>query len=316
MEQMGLWGLTVPEAFGGGGLDLLTTCLIEMELSRTFVPLEIGEAPAPLYACRGEQAARYLEPVLAGDRRAILAARESGALSPEKWTTTAVLKAGEYELTGCKEISAAPVANDFLILYAKAPEGLSAFLVDYGHPGLSIVSRDRTRLKLTGCLLPSDAVLGEPGQALGLGAGLASQAWIRMGARYVGLVERLIEMGVEYTRDWISLGAPLAVRPAIQRMLAEMQVDVESSRWLVYHAAWLVDTGAGDQARQAAAQVRLATGEMLQRSVDRITMVFAGPGPTPQIEPQRLASSLAPAEVLEYALEQARAAVAAELLKD
>jgi alkylation response protein AidB-like acyl-CoA dehydrogenase len=314
MEQMGLWGITVPEAFGGGGLDLLTTCLIEEELSGTFIPMEIGEAPAALYACQGGQAARYLEPVLAGERRAIIAARESGALCPEKWTTTAVVEAGEYVITGRKEISAAPAADDFLIVYAQATEGLSAFLVDCGHPGLSIVSRDRILLNLSGCRIPADAVLGEPGQALGLGAGLAPQAWIRTGARYVGLVERLIEMGTAHARDWISLGAPLAVRPAIQRMLAEMRVDVESSRWLVYHAAWLADTGAGDRARQAAAQVRLATGEMLQRAVDRTTMIFAGPGPTPEIEPQRLARSLAPPEALEYALEQARAAVAAELL--
>jgi alkylation response protein AidB-like acyl-CoA dehydrogenase len=98
-------------------------------------------------------------------------------------------------------------------------------------------------------------------------------------------------------------------------MLAEMRVDVESARWLVYHAAWLADT-AGDAAlRVPAAQVRLATGEMLQRSVDRATMLFAGPGTSEQIEPNKLVRSQVPTEALELVLEQARAMIAAEMLR-
>ena len=68
IEQLGLWGLTVPEEYGGGGLDLVTTCLIEEELGTTFVPVEIGEVPPMLYACVGEQVPRVLEPALAGKR--------------------------------------------------------------------------------------------------------------------------------------------------------------------------------------------------------------------------------------------------------
>jgi alkylation response protein AidB-like acyl-CoA dehydrogenase len=124
-----------------------------------------------------------------------------------------------------------------------------------------------------------------------------------------------MEMSLEHARDWISLGDALAVRPAVQRMLAEMRVEVEASRWLTFHAAWLADTGANDDLRSAAAQVRLATGEMLKRAVDRATMVFAGPGPSSQIEPQRFVHSVAPPEVLDLALEQARAVILAELLK-
>ena len=147
-----------------------------------------------------------------------------------------------------------------------------------------------------------------------MSAGEARRAWIRTGARYVGMVERLIEMSSEHARDWVSLGAPLAARPAIQRMLAEMRVDVEGARWLVYHAAWLADTGGDGALRGPAAQVRLATGEMLQRSVDRATMLFAGPGTSEQIEPNRLIRSLVPAEALQIALDQARAVIAAQML--
>jgi acyl-CoA dehydrogenase len=122
-------------------------------------------------------------------------------------------------------------------------------------------------------------------------------------------------MAAEHARDWVSFGDTLAVRPAVQRMLAELQVEVESVRWLAYHAAWQVDTRSGDSVRIPAAQVRLASGEMLKRAVDRTTMIFNGPGPSAQIEPQRLVRSVAPAEALELALEHARAIVANEMIK-
>lgn len=316
VEQMGLWGLTVPEAYGGGGLDLVSACLIEEELGQTFIPLEIGEVPAPLYACCGDQVGNYLEPALAGERRALIAAREPGRLRPEDWTTSArVIGAGEeYLLEGCKSLAFAPEADDFVILYAHAPQGMTAFLLDYGIPGMKVVANGPASLILENCPVGKGAILGNPGEALSLGAGEAPRGWIRMGARYVGAVTRLIEMAVEHARTWVSLGEPLSVRPAIQRMLAEMRVEVESARWLVYHAAWLADAGQVKDLRSAAAQVRLATGEMLQRAVDRVTMIYTGPGPSPQIEPQRLAKALVPHETLDFALEQARGLLAAELL--
>jgi alkylation response protein AidB-like acyl-CoA dehydrogenase len=126
------------------------------------------------------------------------------------------------------------------------------------------------------------------------------------------MVERLIEMGAEHARDWVSLGAPLAVRPALRGMLADLRSEVEAARWLVFHAAWCSDQG--QPAKTEAALVRLRTGDLLKSAVDRVTMVFGGPGPIPQIEPRRMVHSLAPPQVLEFALEQARAFVAAEVM--
>jgi alkylation response protein AidB-like acyl-CoA dehydrogenase len=159
-----------------------------------------------------------------------------------------------------------------------------------------------------------DQILGKPGSALEFTKEEAPRAWVQTGARYVGMVERLIEMATEHARDWMVFEAPLAARPAIQRMLADLRIEVESSRWLVYHTAWLIDTGKSDRIRCSAAQVRLATGIMLQRAVDTITMIYAGPGPTAQIEPQRLVQSVVPPEALQLAIEHTRAFVAADML--
>lgn len=313
IEQMGLWGLTVPEEFGGGGLDTTSACLIEEELGKTFIPLDTGEIPLPLYACSDEQIGQYLEPVLAGERRAIIAAREPGPTGhqPEHWQTSAGLENGGYRINGRKSLSSSPEADDFLILYTRTPQGLSVFLVEADLPGLKISQNGSPLAVLDNCRLPAGALLGEAGSALQLGASAAPRLWIRTGARYVGIVERLLEMAGEHARDWISHGAALAVRPAIQEMLAEMRTDVESARWLVYHAAWLADTGSPDTLRSSAAQVRLATGEMLQRAVDRTTMIFCGPGTSAQIEPQRMVRSVVPYDALQFAMQQARAVIAA-----
>jgi acyl-CoA dehydrogenase len=315
VEQMGLWGLTVPEAYGGGGLDLVSTCVIEEELGKTFIPVEIGDVPAALFACTGGHVGNYLEPALGGERRPVIAAREPHALRPEGWTTVAEAgSTGEYLLTGRKLLSSSPGQQDFLIVYARAAQGLTAFLLDAGLPGMRFSTNGALTLTLEGLKVEQQAILGSPGGALALAAQEAPKAWIRSGARYVGMVTRLAEMSLEHARDWISLGEPLAVRPAIQRMLVEMRVEAESSRWLTLHAAWIADSGAGDGLRSIAAQVRLATGEMLKRAVDRSTMIFTGPGPSPQIDPQRFVRSLAPPEALDLALEHARAVILADML--
>ncbi len=317
IQQMGLWGATVPENLGGAGLDTVTACLLEEELGGTFVPLEMGEVPSLLYQCTPEQTSLYLEPALAGERRAIVAAREPDGLRPESWVTTATAQDGCYLLHGRKVLANAPAAEDFYLVLARAPEGLTAFLLDQGAPGSrleqSAGAKCRHHLVLEGCRLGLQAVLGQPGQALAALAESGPRGWIRTGARYVGMAERLRAIAAEHARDWVSLGAPLSVRPAVQRMLAELSAEVEAARWLVYHAAWLADRG--QPVRAAAARVRLFTGEMLQRAIDRATLIYGGPGPSTDVLPHRLARSAVPAEALELALEYARAILATEALQ-
>lgn len=195
---------------------------------------------------------------------------------------------------------------------AKAPEGLTAFLLDPDQPGLRLSTNGKPTLHLDACRVARTAVLGQPGHALASTTDEACRAWNRTGARYVGMATRLLELAAEHARDWVSLGEPLAIRPAIRRLVAELSVDIESARWLVYRAAWLAD--GGKALRGPAAQVRLGTGEMLLRAVDRVTMIFGGPGPSPQLNPQRMVRSVVSPEALELALEYARAAVAAEVL--
>jgi alkylation response protein AidB-like acyl-CoA dehydrogenase len=312
IEQMGLWNITVPEKFGGGGLDLVTSCLLEEELGKTFVPLEIGDVPPLLYACQGDQIKNFLNPALAGKRRPFLAAREPGAFRPEDWKTTATPEGVAYLINGKKLLSAMPSAQDFLVVLAKTPGGISAFILDPNQSGIQINKNGGVVLQLEGCRAESGSLLGESGQALRLGIEDAPRACIQLGARYVGLADRLLTMSVEYAKSWVSLGAALEERPAVKRMLAETQVQIDSTRWLVYHTAWLADKHA--PSRPAAAEVRLAAGEMLARTTELVTMIYGGPGPSPEIEVHRYIRSAVPMEALELGLECARTLVAAHIL--
>ncbi len=323
VEQLGLWGLMVPLEFGGGGLDLVTACVIEEELGKTFIPIETGDVFPLLYASNDSQVSNYLEPALSGTRRAILAASEpcgdndlhSGCFFPKDWTTVVTKEDGDYLLDGKKILSAKPGPGDFLILLVNLPEGPTAFLLNADNPGLNITNDQNVVLTLNECRVSNEAILGEPGTSLAWSTDHAQRASIRMGARYVGICERLLEMALEHAKNWVSLGAALSLRPAIQRMLAEMNVEIECSRWLVYHAAWMVDEEQVESLRTLSAQVRLATGEMLHHAVDRVTMIFAGPGPAPQIEAQRFVRTINSSKALKLALEHARAILAYEMIE-
>ena len=312
IEQMGLWGITVPEKFGGGGLDMVTACLLHEELGKTFLPINLGDVPPLLYACQGDQIEKFLNPALAGKRHPHLAAREPNAFKPEDLKTTATPEGDAYALNGKKILSAMPSAQDFLIVLANAPAGISAFLVEPAQGGVRIVANGGVTLQLDGCQAEAKSLLGESGSALKLGADQTPGLGIQLGARYVGLAQRLLDMSIEYAKSWMALGALLKERPAIRRMLAEMQVLIESARWMVYHAAWAADKQG--PSHQTAAEVRLSTGEMLRKVTDLSTLIYGGPGPSQELEINRFIYSTVPPQALELGLECARTTIAASLL--
>jgi acyl-CoA dehydrogenase len=293
-------------------LDLVTACLLEEELGKTFLPMELGDVPPLLYACQGDQVDKFLNPALAGKRHPLLAAREPEAFKPDEWKTTATPEGQTFVLQGRKLLSVMPSAQDFLIVLAKAPAGTSAFMLEPNQNGVRIFKNGNITLQLDQCRVDEKLLLGDCGQALHLGMESAPGGCIRLGARYVGLSDRLLEMAVLYAKSWTSLGALLKERPPVQRMLAEVKVQIESVRWLVYHAAWMTDKQG--PSRALAAEIRLAVGDLLSKATNLITVVYGGPGPSPQVELHRYVESTIPTEVLEYGLDGARLVIAAELM--
>jgi acyl-CoA dehydrogenase len=310
VEQMGLWAVTVPEDYGGDELDMLSSCFIEEELGSTFVPVDYGDLPPVLFACTEEQAEEYLEPAVDGDRRPVLALREPGALSPDAWQTTAVANGDGYVLNGRKSLGRKPREDDFYVVFAKMEEGVTAFLVEPDADGVAI---SKSEIAFQDCELSEDAVLGEIGGGLKLGAEYVPHQQVKMGARYVGMAQRLLDMSAQYAKDWVSMGQPLALRPAVMRMVAEMAADVHAARYMVYRAAWLLDEE--EDARHEAAMVRLFTGQMIRTAIDKTIMVHGGVSYLEQEPALRMYRNLVPDEALEIGLENSRMAIANHYLE-
>lgn len=311
MEQMGLWAVTVPEEYGGEELDMLSTCLIEEELGQTFVPVEYGDIPPVLFACNEEQAESYLEPAVEGDRRPVLALREPGSLAPDSWQTTAAVKDEGYVLNGRKLLGHKPRDDDYYVVFARSDEGVTAFLVEPDAEGVRL--NGKAELILENCALSEEAVLGEVGGGLKLGAEYLPHQQVKMGARYVGMGQRLLEMSAQYAKDWVSMGKPLALRPAVMRMVAEMAAQIQAARYMVYHAAWLLDEE--EDAHHQANLVRLFTAEMIRSIIDKTIMVHGGTNYLDREPALRMYRNLVPDQALEAGLENSRMAVANHYLE-
>ena len=142
--------------------------------------------------------------------------------------------------------------------------------------------------------------------------------WIGQGriiipARAVGQAQRLLEMAIEYSRQRIAFGHPIADYQAIQWMLADSAVELEQVKWLVLHAAWKADQG-GD-ARHEASMAKLAGAGMIWRVVDRVMQIHGGMGYTKEMPIERVMRDVRVYRIYEGTDEIQRRSIARNLLK-
>lgn len=324
VTDMGLWGIGVPEEFGGAGLDNLGICLVEEELAQTVIPFRLGDVSPLLFECTEAQRGRYLEPVLREEKRAYLAIIEPDASGVYAGAATAVKTAGGYRLNG-RKISYSRAGNDyFTVVFARTGDGYTCFLVDRGTPGFSVAggsertgwtSRTKEPLSLTfeNCLVPAENILGEEGKAFRLGKQWLPQRRVVRSARSVGVGRRLLEEAAAQAQSLVVFGKPIHIRMNVQAALADMAVNIHSTALMVYEAACRAD--AGKSVARAASSVKLATSQMLQTVADRVSHVFNGPSFTRGLPMQRLCRSIMEDNALELALERLRNSIAAEILK-
>ncbi len=270
--EQGLWAMTAPEALGGGGLSTLGACVVAEELGKTFVDFDFGDLPPLLFEANAEQRAKFLTPAIAGETQIALAAHEPAS---DEITARATPAAADWVLNGAKLARAADV---YLVL-ARADAGVTCFIVEN-------LGWQNGKLILENTRVPAPNVLGEIGGAFALMKKSQPALWTRSAARQVGVAARLLETSSQYARDWKALGQPLAVRPAVQRHLADLAIEITAARWLVYQAAIEIDEG--KDARNAAARAYLFATELLQRATDRTIEIYGGPAHTAELPMLRI----------------------------
>jgi alkylation response protein AidB-like acyl-CoA dehydrogenase len=267
MKEMGLFGLNIPEAYGGSGMDTTTLAMIFEELSRGWLGLAgilgSNSVMCDVIARFGTEAQkqRYLPSMAAGERRGGICLTESNAGTDlQNIATTATRQGGTYRINGSKMwITNARHGNTFLLLAKTDPNaqpshrGMSAFVIEKGAPGMT-VSRDLEKLGYKGvetCELhfadfpvpAGNLIGGVEGQGFKqVMTGLESER-LNVAARGLGIARAAFEEAIRYAQRRVTFGKPIAERQTIQNKLADMATRIEASRLLIYSACEKRDRG-------------------------------------------------------------------------
>ncbi len=274
LKEMGLYSAGVPEAFGGGGLGPIETCLIADELGQTIIPVQWGELTPILYECSDTQKPVYLAPVVEGSKSYAVAFKEPAPFAdPAKMATTAQQSDAGWILNGTKVLPGCKA--DFYLVFAFAigpigPIGPICLIVDADAPCTNLSGN----LLTLSCVVPADRVLGAPGKALGLGRKWFPLTRIIRAAAVLGACDRLLEVNAQYAHDWTSMGAHISERKPIQQTLGDMAGDIEALRWLVYHTAWLA--AESKKVDYDSMLLKLQAHKVLTETVNRSVRIHGG----------------------------------------
>jgi acyl-CoA dehydrogenase len=298
MAKQGLFRLLVPQAYGGTYevVQSLPICVAREELGKgygfaagSFATHGLGSYPLVL-AGSSEIRKRFLPAVASGESIPAFALTEPEAGSDPGAMRTAALKEGaQYRINGNKCFISNAGNAHFITLFAKTDpalgnKGISAFFVETGTRGYEIVRQVDilaidvvNELKFTDCLIPEGNLLGEEGKGFVVAMQTLDLLRASVGAHVVGTAQEAFDLAVAYSKKRVQFGRPIGQHQAIQMKLANMIVEINCARLLVYQAALAKDKGQPDVTFKSSMAKYFAT-EMAQRVVDQAVQIHGGNG--------------------------------------
>jgi butyryl-CoA dehydrogenase len=304
MGKLGLFGIVVPEEYGGSGGDFTSLCVAIEEIGRVDQSLGItleaavGLGIGPILAWgTPEQKSRWLPALAAGEALAGFGLTEAEAGSDAGATRTrAVLDGDTWVVNGSKQFitnSGTPITSLVTITArtGETPDGrpeISAIIIPSGTPGLIVEpaydklgwhASDTHPLTFDDCRVPADHLLGERGAGFRQFLGALDDGRIALAALSVGLAQGCLDEATEYARTRTAFGKPIGAKQGIAFQLADLAVAVKAARLLTYQAAAAKDAGRPrSEIRQAAAMAKLFASEAAVRATRTATQVFGGYG--------------------------------------
>jgi alkylation response protein AidB-like acyl-CoA dehydrogenase len=334
MAELGLFGITVPEDFGGAGLDALSYALVMEELSRGYASIAdqcgLVELIGTLLSVHGSQAQRdaHLADVLAARKRVAYCITEAEAGTDVSGIkTTAVRDGAGYKLSGSKIwIHNAPVAEIGFVLARTDPEaghrGMSIFIVDLNAKGVSRGKKEHKmgqRASPVGALhfddvaLGADALLGPLNRGFHIMMSVLDKGRIGIGALAVGIAQAGLEAALDYAKTRKQFGKPIAENQGLQWILADMQKDITAARALVHRAAMVMD--AGLPATMDCSIAKCFAGDCAVTHTANAVQVFGGSGYIRGFEVERLYRDAKITQIYEGTNQIQRTIIAREMLK-
>ncbi len=331
-QQLGLLSSNVPEEYGGPGLGVLEECLINEELAwacsgvQTAIMLNNLAAWPLLLAGTEAQKRRYLPRLTERGQLAAYALTEPAAGSDVAGIqATAVRVADGYALNGVKTwITNAPVASFFVIFAKTDPtarhRGLSVFLVERDWPGVTCsksIPKMGQHAAWTGEIVledvhvPMEARLGDEGEGFLIAMKVFDRSRPPVSAAAVGVAQRALDEALRYAQERHAFGKPIIANQAISFMLADMAMNIEAARLLVWKAAWLVDHGQPNVKEAAFAKAFAA--DMCMRITTDAVQVFGGYGYGREYPVEKLMRDAKIYQIYEGTSQIQRAIIAREL---
>ena len=296
-KDTGIYTSFVPEEYGGGGMGALGHVVLDEEVHKSIEQLPTSPVPMMMIgSATPEQEKEYLIPSVAGKLHYAFGQTEPNAGSDPggMMQTSAMLDGDDWVINGTKTFISGAASADYLLVQAVTDSetrqrgGITMFIIDNPTPGLSFDpirlwvnpgKAQQYQVNIDNVRVPQTKVLGEVGQGFSLG-----QQWLvhhdrlLRGSMATGILSRALEMAIDWAKERVTYGRPIADRQALQYMLTDVYTDIITLRATTREIAKRAD--AGDDVRVEASMVKYCAGEWGWRSIDKIMQIFGGTGET------------------------------------
>ena len=335
LGALGCCGMLMPEEWGGAGLDTVSYVLMLEEVARvhaamsTALSVTNSAVQVPLLAYGSDaQKSRHLNSLASGKIIGSFCLTEPAAGSDAAGIQmTAVPDGDHYKLNGTKTWVSNGSAAGLFIVFAKTNpsaggKGISAFLLEPGTPGFKIGrhedkmgqrSSPSVELILNDCVVPVGNRLGEEGQGLRIALSALDGGRIGIAAQGVGLAQGALDESARYARSRRAFGQSIGEFQAVQWMLADMHTEIEAARGLLYHAAFLKDSG--HKMGSSSSRAKLYASEMVNRVVYKAVQIHGSLGYSRESEVERMYRDARVISIFEGTSEIQRAIIARDLLR-
>jgi butyryl-CoA dehydrogenase len=332
--ESGLFGIWVPEEYGGNDLGCLALALVAEEIAwacaataTQYLDQPLGGLPI-LLSGNESQKNKYLPGLATGELLAAFSLSEPGAGSdPAGLKTTAVRKGDRYVLNGSKQWCTNGDHADVITVFAtvdprRRAKGVTAFLVEKGLPGFAVGKKEKkmgirasptVALHFTECEVPVEQRLGAEGEGFRIAMQTLDVTRPATGAMAVGVGQAALDAAVGYARERQQFGQPIAAFQGIQFMLADMALQVHAARLMVHHAARQVDAGITGNTYEASMAKCWAADAAMKVATDAI-QVFGGYGYTREFPVERFFRDAKIMQIYEGTSQIQRVVIARELL--
>ena len=298
LGETGLSGVYIPKEYGGFGGGVFDLCLVIEQLSR------ICSAVAVSYACNGlgsypiimygsdEQKEKYLPNIASGKKLAAFGLTEPNAGSDAGGIQTTAKKAGDhYILNGTKQwITNGEEADTYVVIAltdkSKGPRGASAFILEKGMKGFTFGKKEKKlgirasatcSLFFEDCVVPKENLLGKEGMGFLITMRNLDKSRPGIGSQAVGLAQGAMEEAVRFARERVQFGKPIISFQAVQHLLADMAIQIEAARALVYSVARYIDSAPKEISKESSLAKVFASDVAMKVTTDAV-QVFGGSG--------------------------------------